>query len=52
MELQGLTVEDLEPLIGRANRADEVLAHKRPLTLQRGAMRSINMARRLRSAAR
>lgn len=33
MERQGLTVKDLEPLIGRANRVYEVLAHKRPLTL-------------------
>jgi len=33
MERKGLTVKDLEPLIGRANRVYEVLAHKRPLTL-------------------
>lgn len=34
MERQGLTVKDLEPLIGRANRVYEVLARKRPLTLR------------------
>lgn len=34
MERKGLTVKDLEPLIGRANRVYEVLAHKRPLTLR------------------
>ena len=34
MERQGLTVKDLEPLIGRPNRVYEVLAHKRPLTLR------------------
>ena len=34
MERQGLTVKDLEPLIGRSNRVYEVLAHKRPLTLR------------------
>jgi HTH-type transcriptional regulator / antitoxin HigA len=34
MERRGLTVHDLEPLIGRANRVYEVLAGKRPLTLR------------------
>ena len=33
MEQGGLTVKDLEPLIGRSNRVYEVLNHKRPLTL-------------------
>lgn len=33
MEQAGLTVKDLEPLIGRSNRVYEVFAHKRPLTL-------------------
>lgn len=33
MEQQGLTVHDLEPMIGRTNRVYEVLARKRPLTL-------------------
>jgi HTH-type transcriptional regulator/antitoxin HigA len=33
MEQSGLTVEDLEPIIGRANRVYEVLSRKRPLTL-------------------
>ena len=33
MEQSGLTVKDLEPLIGRSNRVYEVLNHKRPLTL-------------------
>ncbi len=33
MEQGGLTVKDLEPLIGRSNRVYEVLSHKRPLTL-------------------
>ena len=32
-EQQGLTVKDLVPLIGQANRVYEVLAHKRPLSL-------------------
>ena len=34
MEQQNLTVEDLEPVIGRKNRVYEVLARKRPLTLR------------------
>ena len=34
MEQQGLTVEDLVPVIGRKNRVYEVLAGKRPLTLR------------------
>ena len=34
MERRGLTVKDLEPLIGRPNRVYEILAHKRPLTLR------------------
>lgn len=33
MEQGGLTIKDLEPLIGRSNRVYEVLNHKRPLTL-------------------
>jgi len=33
MEQQGLTVKDLEPLIGRSNRVYEVLSRKRGLTL-------------------
>lgn len=33
MEHSGLTVKDLEPLIGRSNRVYEVLNRKRPLTL-------------------
>lgn len=33
MEQNGLTVHDLEPMIGRTNRVYEVLARKRPLTL-------------------
>lgn len=33
MEHSGLTVKDLEPIIGRANRVYEVLSRKRPLTL-------------------
>jgi antitoxin component HigA of HigAB toxin-antitoxin module len=33
MEQSGLTIKDLEPLIGRSNRVYEVLNHKRPLTL-------------------
>ncbi len=33
MEQAGLTVKDMEPIIGRANRVYEVLNHKRPLTL-------------------
>ena len=34
MEQQGLSVEDLVPVIGRKNRVNEVLARKRPLTLR------------------
>jgi HTH-type transcriptional regulator/antitoxin HigA len=33
MEQRGLTVKDLEPMIGRSNRVYEILQHKRPLTL-------------------
>jgi HTH-type transcriptional regulator / antitoxin HigA len=33
MEQRGLTVHDLTPVFGRANRAYEVLARKRPLSL-------------------
>ncbi len=33
MEQSGLTVKDLEPIIGRSNRVYEVLSRKRPLTL-------------------
>jgi len=34
MEQAGLTIKDLEPLIGQSNRVYEVLANKRPLTLR------------------
>ena len=34
MEQQGLTVEDLIPVIGRKNRVYEILARKQPLTLR------------------
>ena len=34
MEQKGLTVKDLEPMIGRSNRVYEVLNRKRPLTLK------------------
>jgi HTH-type transcriptional regulator/antitoxin HigA len=34
MEQEGLSVEDLVPVIGRKNRVYEVLARKRPLTLR------------------
>jgi HTH-type transcriptional regulator/antitoxin HigA len=34
MDQRGLTVKDLEPMIGRANRVYEVLNRKRPLTLK------------------
>lgn len=34
MEQQGLTVDDLVPVIGRKNRVYEILAGKRPLTLR------------------
>jgi HTH-type transcriptional regulator / antitoxin HigA len=33
MEQSGLTVRDLEPIIGKSNRVYEVLSRKRPLTL-------------------
>jgi len=33
MEQKGLTVKDLEPMIGRTNRVYEILNGKRPLTL-------------------
>src|SRR3989442_12821003 len=34
MEQRGLSVKDLEPMIGRSNRVYEVLSRKRPLTLK------------------
>jgi HTH-type transcriptional regulator/antitoxin HigA len=34
MDQRGLTVKDLEPLIGQSNRVYEILNHKRPLTLK------------------
>ncbi len=34
MEQQGLTVDDLVPVIGRKNRVYEILNRKRPLTLR------------------
>ena len=34
MDQAGLTVKDLEPMIGQSNRVYEVLNHKRPLTLR------------------
>ena len=34
MDQAGLSVKDLEPMIGQPNRVHEVLNHKRPLTLR------------------
>ena len=34
MEHRGLTVKDLEPMIGKSNRVYEILNHKRSLTLK------------------
>ena len=34
MDQQGLSVKDLEPMLGRSNRVYEVLNRKRPLTLR------------------
>ena len=34
MEQKGLTVKDLEPMIGKSNRVYEILTHKRSLTLK------------------
>jgi HTH-type transcriptional regulator/antitoxin HigA len=34
MDQSGLSVKDLEPMIGQSNRVYEVLNHKRPLTLR------------------
>ena len=34
MYQMGLTVKDLEPMVGRSNRVNEVLNRKRPLTLK------------------
>jgi HTH-type transcriptional regulator/antitoxin HigA len=34
MEQRGLSVKDLEPMIGRSNRVYESLSRKRPLTLK------------------
>ena len=34
MERKGLTVKDLEPMIGKSNRVYETLNHKRSLTLK------------------
>lgn len=33
MEQSGLSIKDLEPMIGKSNRVYEVLNHRRPLTL-------------------
>ena len=33
MEQSGLSVKDLEPIIGKSNRVYEILSRKRPLTL-------------------
>lgn len=40
MDQSGITVKDLEPIIGKSNRVYEVLARKRPLTL--GMIRRLN----------
>lgn len=34
MERSGLTIKDLEPMIGKSNRVYEILNHKRSLTLK------------------
>lgn len=34
MERKGLTIKDLEPMIGQSNRVYEILSHKRTLTLK------------------
>ena len=34
MERKGLTIKDLEPMIGKSNRVYEILNGKRPLTLK------------------
>ncbi len=34
MESKGLSVKDLEPMIGRSNRVYEILTRRRPLTLK------------------
>jgi len=34
MEQKGLSIKDLEPMIGKANRVYEILNHKRSLTLR------------------
>jgi HTH-type transcriptional regulator/antitoxin HigA len=34
MDQRGLTIKDLEPMIGRTNRVYEILNNKRPLTLK------------------
>lgn len=34
MEQEGLTIDDLVPVIGRKNRVYEILSRKRPLTLR------------------
>ena len=34
MDQRGLTIKDLEPMIGRSNRVYEILNTKRPLTLK------------------
>ncbi len=33
MDQSGLSVKDLEPIIGKSNRVYEILSRKRPLTL-------------------
>ena len=34
MDQEGLSIKDLEPMIGQSKRVYEVLSHKRPLTLR------------------
>lgn len=45
MEQGGLTVKDLEPLVGRSNRVYEILNRRRPLALAmiRGLHRSLGI---------
>ena len=45
MEQKGLTVKDLEPIIGKSNRVYEILNHKRALTLRmiRGLNRQLGI---------
>ena len=52
MEQQGLTLRDLEPMIGRLNRVYEVLAGRRPLTMAMAMVRRLHKELHIPAACR